>query len=154
MSLLSKIWVTFLTHIGVRNPYEGLPEIKFHNESVYFNEHGRCVVTNYKLGLVNQEVPFVYWGEARAPKLDGFQMDRLIAEAKRQGYIFHHLVEYGTCKIVELNSMVEIHEFQRAEQQRKLKESVDQDLAPMGRKKPSPMLAQHSAIGEAMKVGT
>lgn len=70
-------------------------KICFHKEAIYFGEHGTINVTNKKLGLVEQNIVFVFVGITTPPVLDLTTYIRIWEEAKAQGYIPHHIVQYG-----------------------------------------------------------
>lgn len=69
--------------------------ICFHKEAIYFGEHGSINVSNKKLGIVEQDVVFVFVGVTTPPVLDLTTYIRIWEEAKAQGYIPHHISQYG-----------------------------------------------------------
>lgn len=73
----------------------GLPPDYFHTEAAYHGSHGKVFVTNRRLGLVNQEVNFVFAGRQLPPDLDLFIMSYIWEQAKARGFIPHKLSMYG-----------------------------------------------------------
>lgn len=69
--------------------------ICFHKEAIYFGEHGVIKVTNKKMGLVEQDISFVFVGVTTPPPLNLDTYVRIWEEAKNQGYIPHEMVQYG-----------------------------------------------------------
>lgn len=91
MNFINKI----LTMIFGRPHISTELKICFHKDAIYFGEHGTINVTNKKLGLVEQNVVFVFVGVTTPPVLDLTTYIRVWEEAKTQGYIPHHIVQYG-----------------------------------------------------------
>lgn len=70
-------------------------KIVFYKDAAYFGEHGRINVSHKKHGLVEQDIAFVFIGVTTPPVLDLTTYIRVWEEARHQGYIPHHMVEYG-----------------------------------------------------------
>lgn len=73
----------------------GAAQVKFFRDAAYYGEHGKIVVSNIKEGLSEEPVAFVFVGMVTPPKLNDQVMNYLFAEAWRQGFIPHHLDQYG-----------------------------------------------------------
>jgi len=69
--------------------------VKFHHDANLFGEHGRINVSHRKKGLVEESVAFVFPGITTPPKLDLRLLAYIWEEAQNQGYIVHHLAQYG-----------------------------------------------------------
>jgi hypothetical protein len=78
-----------------RNQYGERP-VAFYKDTVLTGEHGRIMVTHVKKGLKAVIVPFAFPGLSEAPKLDARLMFDIWSAAESQGYMPHHLVQYGT----------------------------------------------------------
>lgn len=86
-------------------------EICFHKEANYFGDHGRLVVTNKALGLVEHPVRFAFKGITTPPKLTLELLGGIYEAAEEEGYIVHHLQSYGSAHILEEMSKVEQNQF-------------------------------------------
>lgn len=86
-----------------------LDELKicFYMEANLYGEHGRLNVSHIKHGLIEKSIPFVFVGVTTPPKMDRVIFDKIWIEAKRQGYIPHHMEAYGTInEIFDTNELL------------------------------------------------
>jgi hypothetical protein len=79
----------------VRNDYNEL-NVAIYKDTNHIGEHGRMVVSHRKYKLVNVAVPFVFPGMTEPPKLDARLVVDLFSAFESQGYIPHHIEQYGT----------------------------------------------------------
>lgn len=87
MSILNKIFGRNVKSMDLN--------VKFHHDANLFGEHGRLNVTHRKKGLTEESIAFVFPGITTPPKLDLRLMAYLWEEAQNQGYIVHHVDQYG-----------------------------------------------------------
>jgi hypothetical protein len=70
-------------------------EIRFHTDANPYGEHGIFNVSHVKKGLIEADVSFVFVGVYTPPVMDLTLYIRIWEEARNQGYLPHHLVQYG-----------------------------------------------------------
>ncbi len=90
--------IPFLSRLfadNAKNKYNEI-EVLFYKEARHDGEHGRIVVSHKKQRLNHVEVPFVLRGVTTPPPLTAGLVVDLWSAGESQGYVLHHIVQYGT----------------------------------------------------------